>query len=66
MYIVSADGRMCGRKKNPAVPQELLAAIYSWMREGAHYVDIITRFRPKTVPNGYKPHSWNPGKLLYQ
>ena len=51
-------------RENPAVPQQLLLEILLWKLEGAMDVDVITRLRERTVPQGYKFHTWQPGNLI--
>ena len=46
-------------RENPAVPQQLLLEL-----EGAMDVDVIARLRERTVPQGYKFHTWQPGNLI--
>lgn len=46
---------------NPAVPAELISEIGSWIDENCSHVDIITRLRQRTVPEGYVVHTWIPG-----
>ena len=47
--------------KNPAVTEEVLKSVYSWMMEGTIREDIIIRLRQKTVPSGISYHYWSQG-----
>ena len=48
---------------SPIVPASLLSEILSWRCEGATDMDVITRLRQRTVPTGYNPHPWKPGRF---
>ena len=48
---------------SPIVPASLLSEILSWRCEGAIDMDVITRLHQRTVPIGYNPHPWKPGKF---
>lgn len=61
MYRVD-NGHLKARKENCAVPQHLLLEILMWKYEGANDEDVIVRLRERTVPSGYKYHTWQPGK----
>lgn len=51
-------------RENPAIPQQLLLEILLWKLEGAMDVDVIARLRERSVPQGYKFHTWQPGNLI--
>ena len=48
---------------NVVVHDELLCEIHQWRREGAENEGVIARLRPKTVPQGFTPHNWTPGRF---
>ena len=48
---------------NVIVHDELLWEIHQWRREGAENEDVIARLRPKTVPQGFTPQNWIPGRF---
>ena len=60
--IGAADGTVQAKLPNPAVSTHLLMDIMQWKEEGAKEDDIIVRLRPRTVPSGYTPTNWIPGK----
>lgn len=37
---------------------ELLAEIHKWYSEGADQDDVVERLRLRTMPSGYKIHTW--------
>jgi len=49
-------------EKNPAVSKDLLQEVSHWRNEGIEWGDIICRLRVRTVPFGYTPSPWRPGK----
>ena len=55
------DGSVVAKTANPAVPTALLQEVLTWQKQGISMSDIIDRLRSRTVPQGYIPHSWNPG-----
>ena len=60
------DGKVTAKVKNPAVTEEVLKSVYSWMMEGTIREDIIIRLRQKTVPSGNSYHYWSQGQLQYR
>jgi hypothetical protein len=59
---VLPDGTVTAVNYNPAVPVSVLNEILQWTSDGALRNEVIDRLRCRTVPHGYKPHSWSPGK----
>ena len=55
------DGTVIAELDNEAVPQHVLSEICSWREQGISMEDILQRLRPRTVPPGYKFHTWKPG-----
>ena len=47
-----------------AVSPVLIAEIQKWYSNGAEEDDVIERLRLRTVPPGYKIHTWIEGTLL--
>ena len=43
------------------VSDDLLREILGWMAEGASMMDVVTRLRQRTTPDGYPNKSWQPG-----
>ena len=62
IIIGAADGTVQAKLPNPAVSTHLLMEIMKWKEEGAQEDDIITQLRPRTVPIGYTPTTWIPGR----
>ena len=63
-YLVEmVNGHLVAQSPNPAVPYSLLAEIWKWMNEKASLEDVVVRLRPRTVPNGYKYHTWKEGTI---
>lgn len=62
-YIsVMANSLITCLKPSPFVSAQLLCEIHIWKEVlGLTWEDIISRLRPRTVPSGYKFHSWIPG-----
>ena len=58
---VAKDGKVTAKVKNPAVTEEVLKSVYSWMMEVTIREDIIIRLRQKTVPSGNSYHYWSQG-----
>ena len=58
---VAKDGKVTAKVKNPAVTEEVLKSVYSWMMEGTIREDIIIRLRQKTVPSGNSYYYWSQG-----
>ena len=58
---VTASGSIKAVRENPAVPEQVLLEVLLWKLEGAMEVDVIARLRERTVPHGYKFHTWKPG-----
>ena len=59
------NGRLVAQSPNPAVSYSLFAEIWKWMNEKASLMDVVVRLRPRTVPSGYKYHTWKAGTLTY-
>ena len=57
------NGHLIAQSPNPAVPYSLLAEIWKWMSEKTSLEDVVVRLRPRTVPNGYKYHTWKEGTI---
>lgn len=55
------DDTVTAELHNPAVSQALLKEIHHWKQEGCLDLDVITRLRQRTVPQGYKFHNWIAG-----
>jgi hypothetical protein len=55
------DGTLVPQHQNCAVPELLLKEIWEWRQSGASDMDILSRLRLRTIPQGYTIHSWNPG-----
>lgn len=58
---VTKEGLISAKISNPAVSEDLLREIHMWRMEGTTDIDVITRLRQRTVPEGYTPHFWCPG-----
>ena len=58
------NGRLVAELPNPAVSYSVLAEIWKWMNEKASLKDVVVRLRPRTVPNGYKYHTWKAGMIV--
>lgn len=43
---------------------KVLQEIATWKAEGASDIDVVTRLRLKTVPEGYKYHPWTKGNII--
>ena len=43
---------------------KVLQEISTWKAEGASDMDVVTRLRLKTVPEGYKYHPWTKGNTI--
>ena len=56
------DRRIVAEYYNPAVPCCVLEEISGWLYHGATLEDAIDRLRLRTVPSGYKIHTWQPGE----
>lgn len=56
------NGSIVAERHNPAVPNAVLRQIWEWKLQGATPEDVIDRLRSRTVPPGYVPHAWSPGK----
>ena len=54
------------KKENCAVSQQLLLEILTWRLEGSTDEDVIVRLRERTVPSGYRYHTWQPGIIKFQ
>lgn len=52
---------MTAEMSNPAVGCNILKDIWKWKEEGCSQEDVIIKLRIKTVPAGYKYHTWHPG-----
>ena len=48
-----------------AVPLHVLAEISGRMRAGVSTDDVVNRLHVRTIPSGYIPHPWTPGKVLH-
>ena len=62
--VVLPDGQIVAEYQNPAVPKTILKEILSWMAQGATAKDVVQHLRLRTVPPGFSPHPWIPGKYL--
>ena len=56
------NGTIVASEPNPAVSEALLKEVLLWKIEGCTDDDVIIRLRQRTVPAGYKFHSWIAGK----
>ena len=63
-HSIFPDGIVGGRIPNPAIPLHVLAEISGWMRAEVSMDDVVDQLRVRTIPTGYTPHPWTPGKLL--
>ena len=61
-YLVDESGSIRAMSENAAVQCLLLREIHEWKAEGASELDVITRLRQQTVPQGHNYHTWKPGK----
>ena len=43
------------------VPASVLREIHDWIKKGATMEKIVKQLRQRTVPSGYKFHTWKPG-----
>lgn len=64
-YVADKNGSIKAQVPNPAVDANLLCEILSWNREGASIDDVVERLRVRTVPSGYKAHSWTIGNIKW-
>lgn len=61
---VLPNGTVTTKSDDHIVPQSVLRDISRWKTEGISMSDIVDRLRPRTVPSGYKFHTWTPGTLV--
>ena len=61
--VEMVNGHLIAQSPNPAVPYSLLAEIWKWMSEKTSLEDVVVRLQPRTVPNGYKYHTWKEGTI---
>ena len=62
LFIGLVDGTITAVEHNPAVSQSLLKEVDGWKQEDCSDMDVITRLRQRTVPQGYKFHNWVKGQ----
>lgn len=64
LISVTPSGQFVGQVQNPAVCEKLLTEISQWLCQDIEWSDIISRLRPRTVPNGYTYKPWRSGKCV--
>lgn len=58
------DGTIVAEKPNPAISSDVLKEIYTWMSQGASFIDVVNRLQPRAVPPGYTYTPWKPGLMV--
>ena len=61
VYLGTADGSVCSKRANPAVPPALMTEISQWAEAGVSMDDVVERLRTRTVPPGYPLFPWMAG-----
>lgn len=56
--LLDQNGTLTAMSSNNAVTLDLLTESHKWYSEGANQDDVVERLRLRTVPPGYKIHSW--------
>ena len=62
IFIGLPSGAIVAAQPTDFVNVALLKEIEAWKMEGCSDNDIVQRLRIRTVPRGYSPTSWIPGK----
>lgn len=57
------DGSLVSKHHVSPVPASVLCEIHEWIKRGATIERIVKQLRQRTVPPGYKFHTWKPGNL---
>lgn len=65
LEIGGEDGIIKATVHNPAVSSKLINEIAAWKEEDSTMEDVVTRLRARTVPRGYKYHTWIQGTSFY-
>ena len=61
-FVGMPNGTIVASEPNPAVSEALLKEVLLWKIEGCTDDDVTIRLQQRTVPAGYKFHSWIAGK----
>ena len=64
MYCTEcASGVVSAEQQESPLPVDILEEVMELKMKGVSLEDIISRLRPRTVPNGYPFHTWKQGRI---